>query len=590
MGFIIWYKVKFHEQSAGAGGLLAQIASVLPFGASLPFSVSNDVLGGKYILDANITLTMVEGAKASSFSIVLTNLPADAIDMLKSKQAEGLKNCKPLLVDISLGYFGETPNNPTMVGAITSIKDASDEQSGLSKTTIQGYELGAFQLRTKYEFTKSWKTVKLDEILKEIIKDTEVTIDDKSHIDTDAQTLDNYTLPGAADTKKNLSAMTALKNFASDASRKISVPVVVIDKTLYIGSSVGTQSAPVHFSPDDNLISAEQKIDQQQESDDNRNLCQVPPIISYQATTLGHSGLRVGQKAFLDIEPAPVGTLRITELKHKFSTSSGYTCEMTVSVAETGKLVSNTTGASAVADSVQKKAQAEQSQAIDVGEVKTYDEKKHNATLNYGQKPEQKDTAPSVQTKVNDKVQLFNKPFASLFAWHKCGLIVPVYPGMRALLAHNQNLTNDAIVTGFLWPDQPEYTRPKNEPGDYWLCLPTQLDGNNQPTGKGVNDLTDKSGARVIQAKGLHIYVGEKDLPDVGTRPSTPDPKTLVIEHESGTKITIANDGAIKIETQGKDISLTNGQGTLTLAGSGDISLQNSGVTLKLGSAGVEVS
>jgi hypothetical protein len=590
MGFIIWYKVKFHEQNAGAGGLLSQIASVLPFGASLPFSVSNDVLGGKYILDADITLTMTEGAKASSFSITLTNLPTDAIEMLKSKQAEGLKNCQPLLVDISLGYFGETPDDATMVGAITSIKDSSDAQSGLSKTIIQGFEIGAFNLRTNYEFTPYWKTVNIDDLLKDLVDGTGVKVADQSHVDIEQQTLNDYTISSVSEEKNDLSAMTALKKFVSDAVRKISVPVVIIDNTLYIGSSVGAKAAPISFSPEENIISVEQQMDQQQENDETRDPCKSPPIISYHVVTLGHSGLRVGQKASLDIQPAPFGNLRITDLKHKFLTASGYTCDMTVSIVEPGKVVSSNKGAAAVANGVQKKAQAEQSQAIDVGEVKTYDEKKHKATLNYGQKPEQKDTAPSVQTKVNDKAQLINKPLASLFAWHKCGLIVPIYPGMRALLAHNQNLTNDAIVTGFLWPDQPEYTRPKNEPGDYWLCLPTKLDGNNQPTGKGVNDLTDKSGIRVIQAKGLHIYVGEKDLPDVGTRPSTPDPKTLVIEHESGTKITIANDGAIKIETQEKDISLTNGQGTLTLAGSGDISLQNSGVTLKLGSAGVEVS
>ncbi len=583
MGFIIWYKVKFHDQTSG-GGLLSSLASALPFGAALPFSVSNDVLSGKYILDADITLTMVEGAKASSFKITFTNLPADVTKVLIDKQNEGMKNRKPLMVDIYLGYFGETPDKATMVGAVTSIIDSTEQQSGIPKTIVQGYEFGAFQLRTSYNFYKSSKKANANEVVKKILSETKV---DTSHINIQSETLENYTLPGAGNSKNKLSALETLGKFASDPSRNVSIPLVVIDNTLYMGSSVGTEHAPIHFSLDENLISIEPK----QENDENGDPYQSPPVTSYHVITLGHSDLRVGQQAFLDIKSPPAGTKRITELSHKFSTTNGYTCDMTVNVVEPGEVVQNNKGALGVANNIQKKAQNEHGSAVDIGQVqeKGYEEKKHLATLNYGQSPGPKDIAPSVQSKVDDKVQLFSKPIASLFAWHKCGLIVPVYPGMRALLAHNQDLTNDAIVTGFLWPDQPEYARPKNEPGDYWLCLPTALDGNNQPTGKGVNDLTDKSGARVIQAKGLHIYVGEKDLPDVGERPQVPNAKTIVIEHESGTTITIADDGVVKIETKGKDISLTNGQGTLKLEGSGDISLQNSGVTMKLGSSGVEV-
>jgi hypothetical protein len=176
---------------------------------------------------------------------------------------------------------------------------------------------------------------------------------------------------------------------------------------------------------------------------------------------------------------------------------------------------------------------------------------------------------------VDDSLQLHHKPIASPFAWHKCGLIVPVYAGMRALLAHNLGLVNDAVVAGFLWSEQPTYDRPKNKEGDYWLCLPTDFEesGDKRPKGKGVNDLTDKSGLRIIQAKGLHIFVGNDKLPDVGERPDPPDAQTIVIEQESGTTIKVANDGAISIQTKSKDISLTNGS-----------------VTLKLGSSGVEVS
>src|SRR5689334_3943110 len=92
-------------------------------------------------------------------------------------------------------------------------------------------------------------------------------------------------------------------------------------------------------------------------------------------------------------------------------------------------------------------ARKDQTPAIDVGEVNGYMQGKHLTTLNYGQTPPPDNTAPSVTARVekNNGAALNNKPIASPFAWQKCGLIVPVYPGMRALLGHNLDLTNDAV-------------------------------------------------------------------------------------------------------------------------------------------------
>src|SRR5205807_1410893 len=123
----------------------------------------------------------------------------------------------------------------------------------------------------------------------------------------------------------------------------------------------------------------------------------------------------------------------------------------------------------------------------------------------------------------------------------------------------NRGLVNDAVVAGFLWPDNPATRRPPNEPGDYWLALPTALDEDQLPTGPGVNDLIDATGHRVIQAAGLHLLVGADALPDVGVRPEPPTDSTVTIEHQSGTTITIDADGAVTISTDGKPITLTNG-------------------------------
>jgi hypothetical protein len=100
-----------------------------------------------------------------------------------------------------------------------------------------------------------------------------------------------------------------------------------------------------------------------------------------------------------------------------------------------------------------------------------------------------------------------------------------------------------------------------------------------RPAGKGVNDLTDSSGVRVIQAKGLRITVGEGTLPDVGERPDVPGnlASTLQIEHEGGTKVTIGADGAVSVDAGGKDITLKSGDASITLSG-GQIKLHGTTV------------
>jgi hypothetical protein len=130
-------------------------------------------------------------------------------------------------------------------------------------------------------------------------------------------------------------------------------------------------------------------------------------------------------------------------------------------------------------------------------------------------------------------------------------------------------LVNDAVVAGFLWAEQPRLEPPKNAPGDWWLCLPTALDPQGMPTGKGVNDLTDNGGMRVIQAKGLRITVGQGTLPDVGERPQVPGDLAgnLRIEHESGATVTIGADGAVSVDSGGKDVTLKSGAASITLSG-----------------------
>jgi hypothetical protein len=570
MSFIIWYQVEI-EESKPAGGLLGAVASLL--GAGLPLKVSNDPFSGSVILDADITLTMKAGDSADTFQMTLINLPGNTADLIKKKQKEGLDQSppQPLQMKIHLGYFDEpsttTGSKPVMVGAITSIKNTVGDD-GLLRTQISGQETGGYKLRTYCPEEGKPSQATAEDFVRAIAQKAGVEIDLGPELKVQ---LKDFTV-------KSENALAAIRQIAQMAQ----APLVVRDNKIFIGASVGSEEAPVKFTQDDNIV----RLDQIQENEEVPEPCEKrdkgqlksKARTSVELTVLGHPGLRVGQTATVKAPDVPEGKLRINYLIHHFSTKSGYTCDIVLVVADPGKLAKSSTGAHGVVDRFRDVAEGVISQrpAVDVGQVTKYEpgnQQKHVATLNYDQSPDTSSVAPSVDTPVGETVQLNSKPLASSFAWHKCGLMVPVYPGMRALLAHNRGLVNDAVVAGFLWAENPTAERPQNEEGDYWLCLPTELGSDNQPTGKGVNDLIDKSGLRVIQAKGLQILVGADKLPDVGQRPQPPAEKTIVIEHQSGTKITIADDGAVRIETSSKDIALTNGS-----------------VTLKLSSSGVEVS
>jgi hypothetical protein len=303
-------------------------------------------------------------------------------------------------------------------------------------------------------------------------------------------------------------------------------------------------------------------------------------------TVLGDPSLKVGLRAKTKDED---GDFRIEWVEHSF-TSNGFVSRVQLADAKTGDAfpTDGPPGAQGFVNGVLRAAARAQQPGIDVGQVNQYlagSKGKHRATLDYGQSPKAGDTEPSVATPIDTDVQLNNKPLASPFAWHNCGLVVPVYPGMRALLAHNRDDTNDAVVAGFLWAEGGPNKHPANHTGDYWLCLPTKIDGNGLPTGPAANDLTSgldpdnpsvPGGLRVVQIAGLRIQVGTSKLVEVGTRPGVNDnlPNSLtditdkiVIEHTSGTTIIVAADGSVKIQTGGQKISLTNGQVSLTLDG-----------------------
>lgn len=558
MSFMIWYQVEFAEES-GNGGLLAAAASLV--GVGLPLRVSNDIFGGSFVLDADITVTMTDGAAADSFEIILVNLPAATISLLRERRAAGA-----LQATVNLGYFDEpetrTGTRPVITGRVTSVGSTVAE-NGLSRTTIRGQESAGYTLLKRQVAQGRRASSPRIKLVRSLLDGTGVPLAPQSAV---AGTVENYTV-------RARSVLGALHELAEQAS----IALVVRDGAVHLGPAVGSESAPVIFDPETNIVS---RADGQAEdtalppaSSPGAEPASRPVRTSVELTVLGHPRLRVGQVATLTgLDDVPPGPLRCTRVVHRFGTATGYTCALRLVAVPAGQRAQTGGGVQGVVDRVQDVVSQQRADhpAVDVGEVTGYQsgaDGKHLVSLHYAQSPAADVVAPSVASLVDTAVELHAKPLASPFAFHQCGLVLPVYPKMRALLAHNRGLVNDAVIAGWLWAEQPRHQPPPNQPGDYWLALPTGLDGEGLPTGKGVNDLTDATGRRVVQVRSLQVTVGQPALPDVGTRPEPPADDTISIEHHSGTKIAIDAQGALTITTSSKEITLSNGSVSVKLNG-----------------------
>ena len=156
-------------------------------------------------------------------------------------------------------------------------------------------------------------------------------------------------------------------------------------------------------------------------------------------------------------------------------------------------------------------------------------------------------------------------PYLTPFAWGKCGLVIPRYPGMRVAVAHRKANGNDPIDMGALW--QSEHAPEKAKLGDWWLSLPAEAPVGNAPAGnkndspedyskKVTNDLTQQDGIRIIEVGEFTIRIGQDKLKAAGERPLQPSiPGALCIEHASGSQFLIDKDGNITIKAK-KDLNI----------------------------------
>ncbi|MCW8900034.1 MAG: hypothetical protein OQK95_05170 [Gammaproteobacteria bacterium] len=167
-----------------------------------------------------------------------------------------------------------------------------------------------------------------------------------------------------------------------------------------------------------------------------------------------------------------------------------------------------------------------------------------------------------------------NTPYLSPFAWGKCGLMLPRYPGMRVVTTHRQGLQSDPLDIGSLWKSGETSV---TQPGDWWLSLPAAVETNKRQSvnndevvpayeDKVTNDLIDADGNRVIEVGSFTLRFVKDKLANAGTRPTAGEEDCVTIENaDTSSFIKMKKDGSIEIK--GKGITLDGDGNDIILKG-----------------------
>jgi len=596
--------------------------------------VSNDITMGDFTIDASIKVQMKRGSDGCAFQIDLFDLPkakADFLSMLPipappvsdptgltgGSSGSGDSDKKSVLNDfgkkvvISLGYF-----DGTFSKVIDGIVDSAiaTVQGEKLVTTIKGQETSTRALKlTNCALTFDPGTEVYDAIKK--------LVDDAKPKAKGGEFPKLVTLPpspnGAPIKFGNKTVIaTPLMDGISKLVSYAKAEMLVIDKTLYIGVPIKPEDnySPPDFTPGVNLAKFEpfKKVIPEQTDTTVSVLLKEASADGFNFTTTGDPKMRPAQqiKVALDTISKDI-EYRVQEVTHNFSTNSGYTCDGVVTKtlgdenAKRREAQAKKPTADTIIDGLGQIASAhrKQSPSVEIGQIKSYTEgsastssgdptspEPNTADVYFGQIYDTKETQPSIHVEVqnSDKQVAKGKPIISPFAWHKCGLIVPVYPGMKTVLTHDLSLEDDSLVSGFIWSDKPAFAPPPNKKGDWWLSLPVFTGGGDPlipppDDTKITNDLTANSGLRVIEVSGLKITVGK--MQTLGTRPTEGKADEFLIEHKKA-KIHIASDGSMEILADAD-----GNKGKITIASGGDISMTaTGGVTMKIGASAVDIS
>lgn len=286
--------------------------------------------------------------------------------------------------------------------------------------------------------------------------------------------------------------------------------------------------------------------------------------------------------------------VEIADLSRPWDTASGTGAH--APGRATGTTGTRSDGAASAVSAIRQAVRegAETPRSVDIGEVRGFHPSGDGTTEPPGQtervfrglvEPDGRaNQARRLDIRRDSPAPLEGVSYASPFAWGKCGLVLPRYPGMRVVLAHRNGRAEDPVEVGALWTSG---HGPTSQAGDYWLILPAAVDPASRSqvadtatpaeyAGKATNDLIDADGNRVIEVGELTLRVGSDHLKNAGERPARPaDQGSVTIEHASGqSSIVMKQDGSVTITA--KNITLDAGTGTITMkADSVDVQVQS---------------
>ena len=533
-------------------------------------TVSNDVMAGDVCVDADVTVTMSRSTAGTTFTITLYDLPEPKVKLLKDRVKPG---ATPHVI-INLGYF-DTNVGLVVDGICEKINSTS--RGDQLVTTVEGKEAALFACATTPYSASPLGDVSYSDAVNSVLSNAKLPPNCVSTApqvnDLPSDLLHNPTFT----TKKVLLVLDEIANRVWPQAE-----FLVADGKVFLGSPIRYDAVvPAQLNNGVNLA----KFDPLELNIPGAKKFSLPApgadkqVRGFQFTVVGDPAMRPAQTVIVNnIKDFPSGAnpeFRIREIEHRYSASAGYVCvgaaverqpdgalgrEIDAAISR-----SATSAARDITDRI--RSQAFDNPAVEVASVKAAADK-YQADLYYGQPAPPSESQPSIAVAIDqqDDHVYAAKPIASPFAWRKCGLVTPVYQGMKALVLHNRALAGDGIVTGYLWSKEPDFPPPSNQAGDWWLCLPIDFDAAQPPgdSTKAANDLTANNGCRVITLKGLKITVGADGLQEIGTRPTLGDAEVCTIAHASGAVVTVKN-GEIDVDTgAGPKLSLSSSGVTLT--------------------------
>jgi hypothetical protein len=543
MGVIIKYQVSFPD-----AGL----------------TVSNDVFSGDFTLDASIQADMLRGALGGRLEVKLFNLPQAKVELLD----KGVTAKTPKKIVIKLGYF-DGDFSTVMQGVYSEVRSTVVEDQLVS--IFKGNEDATAALASA-KVTRGWAAeVPLQTIVTDLLASATLTV---GKVDKTPK-LEGRANDAAKKLKVPQVANETLLQTLDVMASRFQTEFAVFDQRMHFGTPVTDPGAPWSLTPDVNLAVFEPFIDAVPAADSENRLHPVTSELAngFHFMATGDPSVRPGRAVKPKVEKGDWESIpyRVLSVTHRFGLTSGYVCDgiaLKVCTDDTcwkrQQLGGRRTADAVARDMSSLMKGAARGAAVDVGKVESYKAGSgtapdvHRASLYTGQVFPTTETQPSLRTDVDavaDKIAS-NRPIVSPFAWHKCGLVVPVYAGMKAVMMHNLALTDDALVGGFMWSETPAIEPPPSNAGDWWLCLPIGIQSGATPTTstKAANDLISAGGRRVIEARALTIKVGDK-MTTIGTRPADGTDDELVIDHKSGSKVKIDANGDLTIEA--KKITVT---------------------------------